>query len=164
MCSVLLTRHHLTFVTSVQLQSGFCPGISREGQQRDTAKAEGWHRGTFEKKSRDTEWNADWKEEKINQDSPGVIDSMPRCFVWRCQEQYNCSLPFSLLFLIHSLTPSHPSSHCRLAPKRLTNLPPNICLAFLSIVKPPLLSLAYPPLLQDTHSSAAIKSCRLTLP
>lgn len=57
-----------------------------------------------------------------------LIDSLPRCFLWRCQEQHNCSPSFSLSFsppspplcLIHHLPP-HPSSHCR----RLLNVSPN---------------------------------------
>lgn len=46
-----------------------------------------------------------------------LIDSLPRCFLWRCQEQHNCflslSAPLSPPHPIHHL-PLHPSSHCLL--------------------------------------------------
>lgn len=55
----------------------------------------------------------------IKQATP--IDSLPRCFLWRCQEPHNCSLPSAPLpffCLIHHL-PLHPSSHSSLFPKCL---------------------------------------------
>lgn len=75
-----------------------------------------------------------------------LIDSLPRCFLWRCQELHNCSLfPHflpSLSFPSLSLT-SHPSLAfspiitLSYSPKRLAKHPQYLS-TFHSIVPPPL--------------------------
>lgn len=151
-------------------QSPFGPG----GSTKEGRKGERWHQGTFwRKRGTQSEMLIEKKRKSIKRGC--LIDSLPRCFLWRCQRTAQllspvlpCSFCFPLspsLCLIHHLPP-HPSSHCRLLLNVSPNSP-NISLTFHSIVPPPQLSLAHPPifslcpsciLLTEMHSSPAIKA------
>lgn len=87
-----------------------------------------WHQGTFwRERGTRSEMLIEKRRKSIKQAC--LIDSLPRCFLWRCQEQHNCSPSSSLSF---SSPPTPPLSHPSLAsspiitlsspPKRLTKL------------------------------------------
>lgn len=104
--------------------------------------------GHILKEERDAKWNADWKEEKINQArlSDWQLAKVFSVEVSRTVQLLSPVLRLSFCFslspgLIHHL-PLHPSSHCCL----LVNVSPNspsISLTFHSIVPPLPLSLAH---------------------
>lgn len=112
-------------------------------------KAEHWHQGTYcRKRGTQSEMLIEKRRKSIKQVC--LIDSLPRCFLWRCQEEHNCSPPSSLSLsvslslsscLIHHL-PLHPSSYCRLLLNVSPNSP-NISPTVHYIVPPLQLSLAH---------------------
>lgn len=126
---------------------------------KDVKKAERWHQGTFwRKRGTQSEMLIEKRRKSIKRAS--LIDSLPRCFLWRCQrtaQLLSPVLPLSFCFplslslcLIHHLPP-HPSSHCRLLLNVSPNSP-NISLTFHSIVPPLQLSLAHPPIFSPSRS------------
>lgn len=111
-------------------------------------------------------WHQDWRKRetqsetliekrwKINQ-AVRLIDSLPRCFLWRCQEQHNCSAPSSLSFCPHhtSLATS-PIITLSSPPKCLNKLPQN---SFFYSIVPPQLSLVQPPVLFSPKTLTHLK-------
>lgn len=113
----------------------FGPDVKRSGDwERGEEESIMLESGHILREKRNAKRNADWKGGENQSSERHLIDSLPRCFLPRCQEQRDCSplsslLPFALpspsLFFIHHL-PLHPSSRCRLLPKRLAKLPQHL--------------------------------------
>lgn len=78
-----------------------------------------------------------------------LIDSLPKCFLWRCQERHNCSLsltPFSLSFSLmsHPSLTFSPIITLSYSPERLTKHP-QYFYTFHSIVPLPPIPLSTTP-------------------
>lgn len=125
----LLTHLIVSGETIWQTVSG--PDAKRSGDwERGEEESLMLESGHIVREKRNAKRNADWKGGENQSSERCLIDSLPRCFLQRCQEQRDCSplsspllfaFPSSSLFFIHHLPP-HPSSHCRLLPKRLAKL------------------------------------------